>query len=495
MKELFRKKPVIFATVLLILLALVGGVFGCQALFDPYDNRIVEGVSIGGLDVGGMTRREAQEALRAAALDTVLVTNMPIELPEETLALSPSALQMELDIWGAVGTAFRVGRTEGSTVKKLGLLPYLDMNREAIRAALQTYADTYDTDLTQPVHAMEGALPELSTEADMDSISCQTLSITMGLPTAHLDVEEAFFRILQEYDHAIADCASGSYGIFVEVPETAVPNAPDLDAIFESCFIPSVDDSLDLQTYGFVHGSYGYQFDMAAAQQAVAQAQYGETVTIPMECTQPEIFGEGAYFRDVLGSCDTKHNTNENRNTNLRLLCEALDGLILQPGQDFSYNESVGERTAEKGYLPAPAYSGDHLVDAIGGGVCQGSSTLYNCVLLADLEVTNRLCHGGTVSYLPLGLDATVNWGTTDFCFRNSANFPIMIQAEVSDGYVRMKILGTDEKDYYVKMEATSWDDGDVIYATSYKCKYDKETNELISREKEAYSVYYKNVG
>ena len=99
-------------------------------------------------------------------------------------------------------------------------------------------------------------------------------------------------------------------------------------------------------------------------------------VAFPLLNTAPDIMGEDALFQDVLGEYETKHNTNENRNTNLRLLCQALDGHIVQPGDTFSYNEVVGERTAEKGYLPAPAYSGRGLVDSIGGGVCQGSTTL-----------------------------------------------------------------------------------------------------------------------
>ena len=495
MKESSPKKFLRFVIVFLALLAVAGGVIGGIALADPHDNRILDGVTVGGLDVGGMTPSEAADALRTAALETVLVQEMTVSLPKQTLHLSPYELGMELQVQDAVAAAFRVGRREDATVYEIGLLPYLTLNRDAIREQLQAYADTYDTELTQPTYRMDGTLPNLSTEQDPDSIVCQSLQITLGLPAARLDVEKAFYDVLVEYDNAIASCGDGTYCITVEVPHTAEPELPNLEALYAEFSIPAVDDSLDLKTYGFVYGSYGYHFNLPAAQLTVNRGDYGETVSVSMECTNPRIMGEGAYFRDVLGSCDTKHNTNENRNNNLRLLCEALDGLILQPGEDFSYNEAVGERTAERGYKAAPAYSGDRLVDAIGGGVCQGSSTLYNCVLLADLEVTNRLCHGGTVSYLPLGLDATVNWGTTDFCFRNSANFPIKIQAEVSGGYVRMKILGTDEKDYYIKMEARSYEDGDIIYATSYKCKYDKETNQLISREKEAHSTYYKSVG
>ena len=486
-----KKLPLIFLSVLAALALVTGIVFGCQALFDPNDNRIFEGVTIGGLDVGGMTRREAREALSSAALETLLVEDLTVSLPKASLTLNPYALGMELDVQAAVRSAFRYGRTEEGTVSEIGLLPYLTLSEASVRDALRGYADTYNTDLNEYTYRMEGEQPDLSTAAEAADIPCQTLSVTLGLPTSHLDVENAFAAVMEEYDRAIGYCQDGTYGVTVAVPDAEVPAAPDVEALYSQFRVEPVNDSLNMETYGFVNGSYGYHFDKEAASLALSAAVYGETVTIPMECIEPEIKGEGVYFRDVLGFCDTKHNTNENRNNNLRLLCAALDGVILQPGEDFSYNETVGERTAERGYLPAPAYSGNRLVDSVGGGVCQGSSTLYNCVLLADLEVTHRLCHGASINYLPLGLDATVNWGTTDFCFRNSANFPIMLKAEVSDGYVRMKILGTDEKDYYVKLEARSWTEGKVTYANSYMHKYSKETDELLSTERIAHSVYY----
>ena len=106
-----------------------------------------------------------------------------------------------------------------------------------------------------------------------------------------------------------------------------------------------------------------------------------------------------------------------------------------------------------------------------------------------------RACHGASVSYVPPGLDATVNWGTTDFQFRNNFHFPIMIRAEVAEGYVKMQLLGTDEKDYYIKMETRSGEDDLAVYARSYRCRYSNDTDELLSRDFEAYSTYYKNIG
>jgi vancomycin resistance protein YoaR len=247
-----------------------------------------------------------------------------------------------------------------------------------------------------------------------------------------------------------------------------------------------------MSTYQQVPGAYGYALDLERAKEMLEAAQYGETISLPMTYVRPEILADEVYFRDELGYCETPHSNNANRATNLKLACASLDGLILQPGEEFSYNNTLGQRTAERGYKPAPAYSGTRLVDSIGGGICQVSSTLYCATLYADMETVFRINHGYKSSYIGLGLDATVSWGKPDFQFRNSSNFPIMLKAETTDTHVKIKILGTEVRDYYVKMTSGYTEDDDSIYCWSYKSKYDRETNELISKEKEAYSRYSK---
>ena len=242
---------------------------------------------------------------------------------------------------------------------------------------------------------------------------------------------------------------------------------------------------------------------------------------IPFYRTTPEISTESLrslLFRDVLSSSSTEHTGEYNRNVNLQLACEALNGIVLFPGEEFSYNEALGERTTDKGYLPAGSYVVGATIETVGGGICQPSSTLYHCCLLADLEITLRDCHMYAVSYLPLGIDATINWGSFDYCFRNNTNYPIRIEAWMADGYVHIQLMGTDEKDYYVVMEnyvdrvipyetvyeemyadnPEGYEDGDVITSGytgyeiyTYRCKYDKETDELISREYEDWSEYW----
>ena len=463
-----RKK--MFAIGLACLVALLIGfaVYLCQPMPD--------GAAVDGLDLSSLPYWKARSVAKQMYPQPIRVS-----LPEEELTFEPRECGVKFDMGAAVGTA---RKTRGN----VELRPFLKADEAAIRAALTSYAAKCDTTYREAEWHLTGTAPELATDRFDPEAEGQTLVVTVGQPEAHLGVDNAVNQILEAFSHPLS--RNGNLIELTVTPER-IPEMPDWEALAAEVFVEPVNDAPDRETGGILPGRYGQSIDVSN----VDTPGYGHVVAFPLQYTAPEIMGEDALYQDVLGQCETKHNTNENRNNNLRLLCQALDGHIVQPGETFSYNEVVGERTRERGYLPAPAYSGNRLVDSIGGGVCQGSTTLYNCVLLADLEVVFRACHGAKVTYVPAGLDAAVNYLTTDFQFRNQYHFPVKIQAEVSDGYVRMKLLGTDEKDYYVKMETTSGEDSLADYARSFKCKYDKQTDELLSRDIEAFSTYYKNIG
>ena len=114
------------------------------------------------------------------------------------------------------------------------------------------------------------------------------------------------------------------------------------------------------------------------------------------------------------------------------------------PGDVFSFNGTVGERTTARGYKSAGAYVAGETVDQVGGGICQVSSTLYNTVLLSNLEIVERRSHQMTVSYVPMGRDATVNWGTTDFRFKNNTEYPVRIDGIINGRNVTLTIVGTE---------------------------------------------------
>lgn len=486
------KRFLIIAIAVVLGLALVaGGTFFAQHLIDPFDCRMAENVSIGGLDVSGMTRYQAFKAVMTAAKKTVLTQNLILELPRQTLTIQPGEAGLKLDTGKAVRDAYLVGRKEDAASPELGLSGYLTYKEAYLRDLLEDYAAKYDTTLTQATWKLRGQAPDLNTGSYDANVSGQTVELTLGLPERHLDVEAVLGEILMAYDRGLA----GFRTLTLEVEPEKLPEEPNLEEIYRTCTISAKDDSLDLQTYQLVPGTFGYHFDMEKAREMIALAEFGDVISIPMEAFEPEVYGDGVYYRDVLGDCETKHSTDENRNTNLRLVCQFLDGYVIGPGEEFSYNMAVGERTEERGFKPATVFSGNRKSKDFGGGVCQGSTTLYNCLLEADMEILERHGHGALVTYIPLGLDAAVNWSTeTDLVFRNNSHFPVKIQAEVSDGYMKMKLLGTDEKDYYIEMEANSYKEGDYYYAASYSCKYDKETDELISRDRIAFSSYVANL-
>ena len=470
------------AGILLLLLAALCLYRGCLSPLE-------EGISIGGVEVGGLTPFKARQTLTAALEDTLLTQELSVRLPEETLTLPPEDCSFGIRVSKALLDARHA--TAGS---EFHLLSYLKADEEAIRSRLEAYAAQYDTALTQPVWQLEGEARELSTAHFDPAAPGQTLVVTMGIPEQHLDCAAVLGEILFAASDAVSLCAEGKYQVTPELQPDELPMVPDAAAIAGEFSSEPVSDSVDRENYAFVHGAYGTHVDADVLSGQIRQAEYGETIRIPLQYPEPEILGQEAWFPDVLGAYETRHTNDQNRNTNLQIQCDALNGLVLQPGETFSMNGVLGERTEEKGYKPAPAYSGNRLVNDLGGGVCQGTTTLYNCVLLADLEVVFRACHGVRVGYVPLGLDAAVNFLTTDFQFRNNFHFPIQIKAWMEDEHVKMQILGIDEKDYYIKMETGSGEDEYAWYARSYKCKYDKETNELISRDIAAFSTYYKDI-
>ena len=134
------------------------------------------------------------------------------------------------------------------------------------------------------------------------------------------------------------------------------------------------------------------------------------------------------HFNDVLGEFKTEYNSgNTNRSTNIKLAASKINGCIINPGEVFSYNETVGERTIEEGYKDALVYVGGEVANGVGGGICQVSTTLYNACLFANLEIVERTNHSFTPHYVAAGRDATVSWGGPDFKFRNNRNYPVMI--------------------------------------------------------------------
>lgn len=460
---------------IVLIAALAAGISLLFNAMDPFGGRIAENVSVCGTSLGGMTREEAENLLRDTWQDIVL------SLPGETLRLTPEESGLKLNTKGLLKQAYAIGRSEEGPTE-LSLAPYLTLDEASIRTALEAAAERLAAGATPLSYTLEGELPDLSEDSFQPGSPLPALVVTTAIPNYALDVDAAWQLIWE-------GCADGILEIDLSAAAEALEAEPmDVAAILKDVAIAPVDAKMDLTAGQPIPGSYGVTFDQNALEKQLKTADPGACIRVELESAAPQIAGREVYFQDVLGFCQTPHGDNEKRNTNLRLACQALNGVVIEPGQTLSYNATLGQRTEEAGYQPAPAYSVDELVDSIGGGICQVSSTLYLCSLYAGMETVDRVSHGYPASYIPIGLDATVNWGTTDLKIKNISDYPIKIVAEADDAFVYVWLMGTETRDYYVRMAYRSSSDG---YAKSFICKYDRETDALISREDHRFSAYF----
>nr|WP_326186346.1 VanW family protein [uncultured Oscillibacter sp.] len=225
----------------------------------------------------------------------------------------------------------------------------------------------------------------------------------------------------------------------------------------------------DAETDAIIPEQVGADFDVAAAQAAMDAAAPGETVSIDAVIEYPEVTADElkeVLFRDVLGEARTKVGGTAARRNNVKLSASSVNGYVMNTGDVFSYNGVVGQRTAARGYQPAPAYVQGETVDEIGGGICQTSSTLYLACLLANLEITERYAHRYIPTYIAAGMDATVSWGGPDYKFTNNTSYPIRIVTKYENSYLTVQVLGTKTDDVTVKMtnEKLSTTNFEVVY-------------------------------
>ncbi len=482
---------------------------------DPYDKKILRGVTVAGVDLGGMTQKQATNAVKDLAAQTWGSQDMRIDLSGQELRLTAKNVKAKLDVKAVVKKAYDHGRAGTNAENALAyeqslreayvidLAPYLSLDKTYIKTALEDYAQEAGSTLTQPTYGLEGQEPELSAEKFNENAPTQTLVITLGTPGIGFDPEAVYDQVLEAYQVP-------QFLVTVETVEgTQEPEEVDLEAIYQEFHIAPVEASYDPRTQKAIPGAYGYGFDLEAAEKLLENAEFGDEIRIPMEYIPPEMLDADAFFRDTLGQYQTRHSSNGDRNTNLRLASEAIDGTLLSPGDSFSFNAVVGNRSAARGYKKAFADDHPYASEYVGGGVTQVASTLYYAAMLSDLEIQSRTPGKYAPGFIDLGMDVEVG-SSTDFRFRNNTTYPIRIDAKVSGGYVKISIVGTETRSHSVLMEQSIANtlypsleykefeegnkeghrDGDELeegitgYSVKlYKVKYDSETNRQLSRD------------
>ena len=263
----------------------------------------------------------------------------------------------------------------------------------------------------------------------------------------------------------------------------------------------------------------GLSVNAEEAQAILDQTAPGESCTIPLEYTPPGTNpDESMFYKDLKAYITTNMDGVANRSFNVARAAEFCNGKVIQPGEVFSYLDTIGDPSARNGYKTSTGYQNGETVAMDGGGVCQVSSSLYYCAVYSNLEIVKRACHAFSTGYIANGLDATIFYPSLDFKFRNNTGFPIKIVAYTEGGAwgkLTVQFYGSNPDNIKVETQrytlgSTGWTtvyqpDETIPQGTTkvkttpytgysvdvYRCVYDASGN-LLSRTFENHSTYAK---
>ena len=439
-----------------ILAAIVGGALVLLAvvIFFGYGlvlkggDTIYPNVFVAGINVGGMTSEEAVAAVADAVAASYSSATLDVQLPDRTLSFTPDQTNVALDADEAIAEAMAYGRSGNpfsavlnyfscrSNERYIDLQTVLNLDTDYIRNRIDELAQEVETTLSP-------------SKVDVNE-AAGTITVQVGYPDRQLDTEGLYEAVYNAFMNSDFTTLTWDYQ---ETPCELV----DLTPYYEQYCTEVQNAEYDEETHTISEEVPGYGFDLEAAQQQLATAEPGSTVVIQMEDIEPEVTKldlSSEMFGTALHKVSTKYAVNSNRTNNLDLACKAINGTILNPGEIFSFNDVVGERTAAKGYLPATVFvTGGASESELGGGVCQVASSIYYCSLFLNLEQVHREPHMYVVDYVDLGMDATVYWGSIDYQFKNTLDYPIKIQANIDGGTVNITFWGPEELDFTVETD------------------------------------------
>ena len=406
-------------------------------------DRVYKGVHIGDIDASGMSPRELSEAIDSKYLpetDKLEITLRTDKLERRT---TYTQLNIRYDSAAAAQEAYDAGRS-GNIFKRLLAIAqagikgiYLDVPLSIDENKVDSFINDFYSDTL--VTVKEGSL--LVTDSNV--------TIRSGVHGENIDKDKT--RKLVE---SLIEKRKGG----VVEPEVIItpPSRFNTDELYDqiSSEAENAHYTMENSSLTLVPHKAGRQVDKAELEKIISELENTENTekVIPITVKTPEITSEKAetlLFRDKLASASSSFGTGtengKNRKHNMGLAAAKINNMILMPGAEFSFNDVVGPRDIAHGYKMAHVFSAGKIIDGVGGGICQVSSTLYNAVLKADLKVTERRNHSFVVGYVPLGQDATAYYGGVDFKFVNSTNWPMKFTAAVTGNKISVSIQGTNE--------------------------------------------------
>ena len=448
----------IISIILLLLLT-----FFTFSMINLKSTTIAKGISIKNIDVSDLSPKDARQKVA-----NYINSSIPeeIQLKHNDFETSLSALQLSIyfNLDKTIDNAYNIGKNGNIFERNLTIL--------------KTYFSktNIDIDFTIDEEQLKHDLEDISTKLPDKMIenSCyidgNNLIITKGKSGKVVNVDESANYIEQQIKNL--NVLNNPLEL---ITTDASPDQLDLDAIYNEIHKEPVNAYFTQNPYVVHPSENGMDFKISLEEAKNLLQEDKDEYIIPLKILYPSIttnmIGTEA-FPDLLSEFSTKYSaSNKNRTTNLILASNKINGTVLMPGETFSYNKVVGERTIQAGYKEAPIYVSGRVEDGIGGGICQITTTLYNAVVYANLDIVERSNHQFVPSYAGASRDATVVYGAIDFKFKNNRDYPIKITCSVSGGIANFKIWGLkSDNDYDVQITSrTTGTTATAIYSEAYK--------------------------
>lgn len=455
-KKINKKNTIIIIAIGIIIL--IGIIFSTIfALININNKNIVSGVRIQGIEVSGLSKEEAKTKIDFIC-EEKKQKDILLKYEDYDATINPKLLEANYDIQNAIEEAISIGKKGNIIVNNYNILFALigkkdininmSINEEGAKKTIEDIGTNLPNAVTEPSYYIEN----------------DKLIITKGKEGIKIDTD----GLIEKIKYNLEDINTNQS--YIEIPViNKIPETIDIEKIYEEIH-KEVQDAYYTKDPFTIHPEVeGVDFDLEKAKEILKEdkEQYEITLTI----TKPKIttsqIGSEA-FPDLLATYSTNYDaSNRDRTTNLRIACQKINDKVILPGETFSYNKALGERTPAAGYKYAKVYENGAVVDGIGGGICQISSTLYNSVLMSNMEATERRNHQFVTSYTPAGRDATVVYGLTDFKFKNTRTYAVKIKASISNGIATVSIYGIKEENEY-KVSFSTKTISTIPYTTKY---------------------------
>lgn len=431
-KKTIKLISIVFAIIIVIFSVIF-------AITNINNANITKGVKIEGIDVSGLTREQAKEKLESIYSEKKK-KDITLKYEDFETTIAPETLETNYNIEKATNEAILVGKSGNIITNNYGIFFAL-IGKKNIK--VETTINEEQT--KQAIEDIQTNLPETIEEPDY-YIENDKLIITPGKEGLKILTDKLLTEIKEQQKNINTNQET------IEIPaEKAWPSKVDIDKIHQDIY-KKVQDAYITKDPVEVHPEViGIDFNIEDAKKILEENK--EQYEIPLQITNPQVtlsnLGSEA-FPEKISSYSTRYDGGDkDRSTNLEIACKKIDEKIVLPGETFSYNKTLGARTTKAGYKTAKVYENGAVVDGIGGGICQISSTLYNAVLKANMQTVERRNHQFITSYVPEGRDATVAYGVTDFKFKNTRKYAIKIKATASNGVATISIYGIKENPEY----------------------------------------------